>query len=372
MNNKNTRTRFGLSIAAVLTAMILVTGAIFPAINQAYAATAYDGRAIAASISSPLGATTFMDSGQLSATDGEVVAAEPISIQSPLATADGLISAAMASSGAQSQSAVGELVLLPNDLNTITAYFAMAETQATCSSVSGYSDITDLTIGGQVIQVTGEPNQVVSVPGGLTLTINEQIVDGNSITVNALHLTTPLGTDVIVGSASSSASCSDTSSLPSLFGLSLIPEAFALGGVPSAPGCVDFVTGGGWIVPPPNKGTFGLVAGFKNGGDNPRGNLQYNDHTNNIKVHAEDVLYYHCGQFDNSRVFGGHARVNQESGWCYQVFVQDNGEPGRNDFFSIFLWAPPTPCPSTGNPPTPSNYAAGNNLGGGNIQLHTK
>lgn len=366
----NKQTRFRLSIAAVSLSMILVLGTVVPVLNQAHAAPTLDSRAMAMSINSPLGSTTFMDTDSLYSSEA-VRSAIPISIQAPLATADGLLSVAMLTDSAASQAALGELVLLPDSPNKITAYFAMAESKATCSGVSGYSDITSLNIGGNDIPITGEPNQVVSVPGVLTLTINEQIVDGNSITVNALHLTTPLGTDMIVASSSSSASCSDTSGLPSLFGLSIIPEAFALGGVPSEPGCVDFATGGGWIVPPPNKGTFGFVAGFKNGGDNPRGNLQYNDHTNDIKVHAEDVLYYHCGEFDNSRVFGGHARVNQESGWCYQVYVQDNGEPGKDtDFLSIFLWPPSTHCPTTGHPPTPSSYAAGNYLGGGNIQLH--
>jgi hypothetical protein len=310
-----------------------------------------------------------MDTGPL-ASSGNVLDASPISIQAPLATADGLLSVTTTFDQAESQSALGEMVLLPGNPNQITAYFAYAKSQATCSGVSGYSDITSLAIGGNAIPITGQPNQVVSIPGVLTLTINEQIVNGNSITVNALHLSTPLGADVIVASASSSASCPTT--LGTL-GLNLVQSAFALGGVPSVPGCIDFTTGGGWVKPPPNKGTFGFVAGYKNGGDNPRGNFQYHDHTIKMNVHAEDVLYYNCGEFDNSRVFGGHARVNGESGFCYQVYVQDNGEPGKNtDYFAMFVWDPSSPCPSDTHPPTPAIYATGNYLGGGNIQLHTK
>jgi hypothetical protein len=208
------------------------------------------------------------------------------------------------------------------------------------------------------------------VPGVLTLTINEQIVDGNSITVNALHLNTVLGADVIVASASSSASCPTT--LESL-SLNLFQSAFGWG-VPSQPGCVDFTTGGGWVKPPPNKGTFGFVAGYKNGGDNPRGNFEYHDHTIDINVHSEDVLYYNCGSFDNSRVFGGHALVNHSSGYCYQVYVQDNGEPGKDtDYFAMWLWSPPTDCPTDGSIPSGTPvYAVGNYLGGGNIQIHAK
>ncbi len=64
--------------------------------------------------------------------------------------------------------------------------------------------------------MTGQPNQVVSLLG-VGHTINEKKIGTNSITVNALHLKTPLGTDVIVSSATSSISC--TSPLGTLGGL---------------------------------------------------------------------------------------------------------------------------------------------------------
>lgn len=367
MTINNKQTHFRLSAVAVLVATIMVTGAVVPVISQAYAATTFDGRAKALSIRSPLVNTTFMDTGPSSGDEND---ATPIAIQTPLVTADGLLSVTTNSDQAESQSALGELVLLPDNPNKITAYFAMAKSQATCSGASGYSDITSLTMGGKSIQITGQPNQVVSVPGVLTLTINEQTISGNSITVNALHLHTVLGTDVVVASASSSASCP-----PALgaIGLNLFQAAFGWG-VPSQPGCVDFTTGGGWVMPPPNKGTFGFVAGYKNGGDNPRGNLEYHDHTSDMNVHSEDVMYYNCGSYDNSRVFGGHALVNHVSGYCYQVYVQDNGEPGKDtDYFAMWIWSPPTDCPSDGSIPTGTPvYAVGNYLGGGNIQIHAK
>jgi hypothetical protein len=275
---------------------------------------------------------------------------------------------------AESQSSTGALVLLPNTPNVITAYFAMAQSQASCDGVSGSSDITSLNVAGRTIQVTGQPNQVVNVPGVLTLTINEQIVKQNSITVNALHLHTVLGTDIIVSSAQSSVSCPTVlGAIGALFNLGLVQQAYGWG-VTSTPGCVDFTTGGGWVQPPPNKGTFGFVAGYKNGGPDPRGNLEYHDHTIDMNVHSEDVLYYNCGNYDNSRVFGGNAEVNHVSGYCYQAYVQDNGEPGKDtDYYAMWIWnAPATGCPSDGSIPdgTPV-YAVGNYLGGGNIQLHT-
>ena len=365
-------TRFGLSVAAFATAMILVTGLTVPSINQAYAATTVGGESTAVSVRLPTGPLTFMDTGPLTST-GELDAT-PISIQTPLVSADGLLSFTIGSAKSESQSAIGNLVLLPGNPNQVTAYFAMAKASATCSGVSGSSDITSLTMGGQTIQVTGQPNQVVSIPGVLTLTINEQVIKSNSITVNALHLHTALGTDVIVSSATSSASCSTTlSTLGALFNLSLLHAAYGWG-VTSTPGCADFTTGGGWVQPPPNKGTFGFVAGYKNGGTNPSGNFEYQDHTSNINIHATDVTYYNCGPYDNSRVFGGDTEVNNNTGYCYQVYAQDNEEPGKGaDYFAMWVWnAPSTGCPSDGSVPSGAPYyATGNYLGGGNIQLHT-
>ena len=371
MTINNKYTRFGFSAAAVFTAMILVTGTISPAINQAYAATGVDGRATALSINSPLGPITSMDTGSLASSGQNEIDATPIAIQTPLATADGLLSVAMGSSQAESQSAIGNLVLLPGSPNQITAYVTMAESRASCTGVSGSSDITNLTMGGQSIQVTGQPNQVVGVPGVLTLTINEQTIGPNSITVNALHLHTVTGTDVIISSAQSSVSCATgLGTIGALFNLGLVHNAYAW-----ETNCIDFTTGGGWVQPPPNKGTFGFVAGYKNGGTDPRGNFEYHDHTSGMNVHALDVAYYKCGDFDHSRIFGGDARVNDVSGFCYKVYVQDNGEPGTNtDYFAMWEWtAPPTGCPTDGSGPPSGTpyYATGNYLGGGNIQLHT-
>ena len=370
MTINNKYTRFGLSVAAVFTAMILVTGIIDPAVNQAYASSTADGRATALSISSPLGSITSMDTGSLASSEKNEIDATPITIQTPIATADGLLSVAMGSSQAESQSALGQLVLLPSSPNQITAYFAMAESKATCSGVSGSSSITSLTMAGQTIQVTGQPNQVVTVPGVLKLTINEQIVSPNSITVNALHLHTVDGTDVIISSAKSSVSCATTTStIGALFNLGLVHNAYGLG-----TSCADYTTGGGWVQPPPNKGTFGFVAGYVNGATSPSGNLDYNDHTYGIAINATDVQYYNCGPYDNSRVFSGDAEVNNAVGYCYKVYAQDNGEPGTNtDFFAIWEWASSTGCPTDGSGPPSgtSYYATGNYLGGGNIQLHT-
>src|SRR2546426_4669581 len=58
--------------------------------------------------------------------------------------------------------------------NTITADFIMARGTAACApAVAGDSMLPNLVINGQLITVTGNPNQTVSLPNG-TATINQQ------------------------------------------------------------------------------------------------------------------------------------------------------------------------------------------------------
>src|SRR5262249_56289859 len=86
--------------------------------------------------------------------------------------------------------------------------------RATCSgrqaSVSGNAQIVNLVAAGQPIAVSN-PNLVVSLPGGISLIVNEQTSSsgGNtgSMTVNALHIKGP-GIDIVVASAQSGITCS--------------------------------------------------------------------------------------------------------------------------------------------------------------------
>jgi len=62
------------------------------------------------------------------------------------------------------------------------------------------SNIDRLTINGVAISVTGEPNQTLSIPGGL-LVINEQQSSASVTVVNALHLILDGVADVVIASA---------------------------------------------------------------------------------------------------------------------------------------------------------------------------
>ena len=126
--------------------------------------------------------------------------------------------------------------------------------------------------------------------------------------------------------------------------------------------CRDFVTGGGWILFNSDghgnkhnidRATFGVSGGIKNG--KFWGQLSYNDH-NGVQVKSTSVTGYQVIDAV-TRQIDGIAKVNGHGSFAYTVVVKDNGEPGRNDSFSIVL---------------SNGYSASATLLEGNIQLHMK
>jgi hypothetical protein len=227
--------------------------------------------------------------------------------------------------------------------NTITATLLRSQAEARCvngaAQLSGSSEVVGLTINGQAVNVSGQPNQTITL-NGLRIVINEQTAtaSGNfgAITVTALHVTlTGLSgetlADVAVSTSHADIACGQT-----------------------GPCHGDFVTGGGWITGTPSgaKGTFGIAGGIKQNG--LWGHLTYIDHGSGLKVKGTGVTGYEPVDAVTRRITGT-CEVNGVGGHTYEAIVSDRGEPGRNDMLSLRL--------STG-------YAAGGNLNGGNIQLH--
>ena len=250
----------------------------------------------------------------------------------------------------QSEASVGNLNLAVAG-NIIGADFLVPRASAYCGrggvEVSGSTEIEGLVVNGQTIPVTGSPNQIVSLPGGVMIILNEQTSsvqdqDG-SITVNALHVMAPGIMDTVIGS-----SFAAVSGGPLVLFRPLVVSNFV--------GC-DFVTGGGWITNTPSggKGTFGVGGGMRNG--EFWGHLEYQDHGTGMNVHGTGVTAYTAGSSGpTSRHIEGTAEINHQSGFTYVIDVADNGEPGRNDTFDIQL---------------SNGYMAGGFQSGGNIQLHT-
>jgi len=179
----------------------------------------------------------------------------------------------------------------------------------------------------------------------------------------------------------------------------------------------DFLTGGGWILPPAGssngvKANFAIGGGCKNGstpGPPPIpywGHLNYLDHGTSIKpptaptpfhVHwtSIDAYVFVCngintdgenctgpstdtktGQPVGTREVCGTAETNDpvHPTVHFRVRAADNGEPGTNDFYWMHLSDPggsvfyDTGCTFLGSS-TPCGSGTGG-PGGGNIQLH--
>jgi len=299
--------------------------------------TTFSGRAFAVSATTPLtGTLTFADTGQLPPQGGEIDATV-VSVQTQQAQAEGFLSVTMGfDHRAESQAAIADATLLPGDSNQVTAEFVEAHSLATCTGVSGGSEIANLKLAGQQVTVTGAPNQTITVPRVLTLIINEQIVSSsggtNAITINALHLTAIGGIEVIVSSAHSDINC---------------------GASPPTP--KDFMTGGGYVIGNGGgKDNFGFVAGLKPGKTIVSGHLNYIDHSSGDPVKSIDVTSYSGTGL--CREFSGPGTVNGQS-VTFTVNACDNNEPGKSyDTFSIHL---------------SNGYRVAGVLAGGNIQLHT-
>ncbi len=297
-------------------------------------ATAYSGRATSLSVQTSSLSATFSDTGPLPTQGGEMESSE-LNAQTSTAQVDGLLSATMGFDNlAQSQSTTSDVVLLPGTSNQITADFIRSDSSATCSGVAGNSEISNLKLAGQQITVTGAVNQTISIPGVLTLILNEQIsttTGSNKITVNAIDLKLVSGGQMLVSSASSGITCgTDIESIK------------------------DFMTGGGYILVKDQHANFGFEAGYKPKQSTVNGQFNYIDHSSGMHVKSIDITSY--GGSGNTRTFSGDATINGVSGYTFTVTATDNGDPGKdNDNFSLSL---------------SNGYTASGVLSGGNIKLH--
>jgi uncharacterized Zn-binding protein involved in type VI secretion len=243
----------------------------------------------------------------------------------------------------RARASVAELslnVLGQNVSATLVEARASAECTDGQASVAAASELAHLTINGQTIAVTGEVNQTVPLPlGAGVVVINEQIAAANSgtgdVTVRALHITIPgvvpgTDTDVVIAEAHADIQC----------------------GQRFCPQDRDFVTGGGWFDQP--RKNFAIAGGIKNGGY--WGHLLYIDHGLRIKVKGTGVTAYNVVTGTTVRRIEGTYDIDGQPGGRYEVEVDDRGEPGRDDRFTLSLDGTP---------------AAAGILEGGNIQLHT-
>lgn len=170
----------------------------------------------------------YGDTCPLPNTGGTIVSTTPGSAFNNIFRTGSLTSSTSgAGISSQSSSTVNDLRLNAGGY-LVTATTLTADTQCNCcpgagqGTCGGDSRITGLVItdpSGEnfPVIVTGAPNQLITLPNGATITLDERILGTGSLTVNALHLNFTSGTtntNVVVGSAHSDIDCLTTSPTP--------------------------------------------------------------------------------------------------------------------------------------------------------------
>jgi hypothetical protein len=172
----------------------------------------FSGEAVALKANAAGITLALSDTGALPSSGGNL-STSVASVNLPgIASADVLKSTTSGSgTSSQSQSSVTNLSLLGG---LVSADVVKSNSSATCSgsqaSASGNAVLVGLVAAGQSI-VVSNPNLAISLPGGISLIVNEQTSSsgGNtgSMTVNALHVKGP-SIDIVVASAQSGITCS--------------------------------------------------------------------------------------------------------------------------------------------------------------------
>jgi hypothetical protein len=160
-------------------------------------------RAVQATIASPLGITitTLADTGTLGGPTDARDASQLTGSIPALLSAEALHATTIGwDDQVASEASMGGLSITIAG-NSITADFVQARvTAAQGAARHRASSVDGLTINGVAVDVTGGPNQTITIPGG-AIVINEQAGDA----VNALRIVIDGAADVVIASASASA-----------------------------------------------------------------------------------------------------------------------------------------------------------------------
>jgi hypothetical protein len=68
------------------------------------------------------------------------------------------------------------------------------------------------------------------------------------------------------------------------------------------------------------------------------GSLEYDDKSNKIKLDSISITSLSVDSSNSKANFSGNAKLNEKSGYTFNVYVEDNGKSGKNDFFSIKIF----------------------------------
>jgi hypothetical protein len=322
------------------------------------AATTYSGQAVALRIDDvavPVpGPIIVADTGLLPATGGLIQRS-----QSDFNLGNGALTIALATamtsgSGPQAESETTlndlhiEIITPANGSVVINASYIAASVTASVepggkTNVSGSVTIQGLTVNGNAVNVTGQSNQIVNIPGGRIVIDERANTATNStgdIALKAIHFYIDNCMNGAAGVVA--AGISSSGNVP-----------------PPQAGDCGKLTGGGWILSSTgDKCTFGVSGGIRR--DEFWGQLNYIDHGTGMHVKSTAVTAFgpnpavpDCRTIVYDVTIDGVAGTATVDAW-------DRGEPGRNDFFSIRL----------SNGYSAKGTLGGDAPGGGNLQLH--
>jgi hypothetical protein len=160
-------------------------------------------RAVQASVIKPLGITTMVlaDTGTLGGSEDAREASALTGSVSSIVTGTVLHATTIGwEDQVESEASLADLAVTVG-ATTIGADFVMARASAVLGLAgTGTVDIDGLSINGRPIEVTGNPNQTIAIPGGRVV-INEQPTSSAATVVNALHIAVAGVVDVVVASA---------------------------------------------------------------------------------------------------------------------------------------------------------------------------
>jgi hypothetical protein len=179
-------------------AIVFASALAWPAVGAAQTRT---GQARAVQASSLLGTTTLADTGTLGSSSDAREASLAVGRVPSLVSGEVLRAATLGwPDQVASESSLANLTLKIGG-SAISAGMAVAKVLAVQNApAEASSTVGELTVNGIPIEVTGQPNQTIAIPGG-RLVLNEQIVSLGSTTVNALHATVFGVADVVIASA---------------------------------------------------------------------------------------------------------------------------------------------------------------------------
>lgn len=104
------------------------------------------------------------------------------------------------------------------------------------------------------------------------------------------------------------------------------------------PDAKGFITGGGWLEMNGLKRTFGFVAQVQKNGS-LRGSLEYQRHGLGFNVKSYVIDWVYSPNLSEG-YFSGWATINGDGSYRFYVMVLDSGEPGRGDYFSLWVYDP--------------------------------